>query len=322
MPLVEVGKAMRCKAIMMVVAVAGLVTATTGPGAAAAPNKDGKTGLCRAWAVHHRAGSTGRGSSDDATAFVRLSQLAGGARNVTAFCEGTAPSEEPVNRYQAQMLADGAAVYWSLDRSTNTGGVFTGVGPMASDLSASFGWAEGPELLAPPLPANASSLMTGPQGASTTCCSFAGPFSVSTWLQLPAGLTPAPVSGLVDVGNGTWTGFHLTYNSGDVQFVTSCGVGCESELRAPFAITPDVPTMIAASFDGTVGRIYANGALLGSAPMHAPAPAGAPYSIGAYHSLMGPYFPWPGYLDSVALFPVALSDAQIAQHFSIGSTAL
>jgi hypothetical protein len=82
-----------------------------------------------------------------------------------------------------------------------------------------------------------------------------------------------------------------------------------------------MPTMLAASFDGAVGRIFANGVLLASAPMRAPAPAPAPYLIGAYHSLVGPYGPWPFYQDSVALFPLALSDAQIAQQFAIGTGA-
>jgi hypothetical protein len=43
--------------------------------------------------------------------------------------------------------------------------------------------------------------------------------------------------------------------------------------------------------------------------------------IGAYHSLLGPYYPWTGYQDAVAFFSVALSDAQIAQHYSLGSVA-
>ena len=312
---------MRSKIFTMVVVAMGLVTAMSGAAVAGPPSNPSKAGLCRAWAVHQRSGTAGRGASDAATAFAKLAQQAGDAGNVTAFCEGRSVPQDAASRYQARVLADGAAVYWSLDRGTNSGGVFSGVGPAATGLTQSVGWTEGPELLAPPIVADASSVKPGPQGGSATCCSFTGPFSVSTWIQVPVGQLPSPLASFVDVGNGTWTGFHLTYNHGDVQFVTMCGVGCESELRAPFALTPGAPTMIAASFDGATGRIYANGALLGSTPMQAPAAAAAPFLIGAYRSLVGPYFPWTAYQDSVALFPLALSDAQIAEQFAIGATA-
>jgi hypothetical protein len=159
----------------------------------------------------------------------------------------------------------------------------------------------------------------GTQGASATCCSFNGAFSVSTWIQVPIGQSPPPLASFVDAGNGTWAGFHLTYNGGDVQFVTTCGVGCDSEVRVPYAITPGASTMIAATFDGAVGRVYVNGALMTSAPMHVPAAGTGPLLVGAYRSLLGPFFPWTGYQDSVALFPLALSDTQVAQHFAIGA---
>ena len=309
---------MHCRIAKIMVVAMGLVTALDGAASATAPSNAGAAGLCRAWSAHHRDETRGRGASDDATAFAALAQRAGGPGKVSAYCEAKPDPQDPATRYQARVLADGAAVYWSLDRGTNSGDEFTGVGPAAVGLAQSAGWAEGPELLASPVLANASSLKPGPQGGSASCCSFTGPFSVSTWIEVPVGQSPPSLASFVDVGNGTWTGFHLTYNNGDVQFATSCGVGCESELRAPFAITPGAPTMIAASFDGAIGRIFANGQLLGSAPMQTPAPAAGPYLVGAYRSLLGPYYPWTGYQDAVALFPVALSDAQIAQHFSIG----
>ena len=312
---------MRSRIVKILIVVIGLVTALDGA-AAAAPSNAGTAGLCRAWSAHHRDGIPGRGASDDATAFAKLAQRAGGPSEVIAYCESGRAPLDPALRYQAQVLADGAAVYWSLDRGTNSGGVFAGVGPAASSLTQSAGWVEGPELLAAPILASASSLTPGPQGGSTACCSFTGPFSVSTWVQVPVGQSAPSLASFVDVANGTWNGFHLTYNNGDVQFVTLCGVGCESELRAPFALVPGVPTMIAASFDGAIGRIYANGALLGTAPMQTPSAAAAPYLVGAYRSLVGPYYPWTGYQDAVALFPVALSDVQMAQHFAIGATPL
>jgi len=232
-----------------------------------------------------------------------------------------APPAPAGSVYQDQVLSDGADAYFPFDGAATSDGVFPGVGPKAGTVGESSSWAAGPELTGDSNQVtDASSVIPGESGGTTSCCQYDGPFSWSGWIEVPSGDSVPSFGGLVDAGNAVNAGFTVDWNSGNLEFVTIQNGSDASVLEKAFTLVPGVPTMVAVTFDGTDGTIYANGQPLGSGAMTAPVIASTPVIIGAYHSSLGSYGPWSGYEDSVAFYPSALSADKVAAEYTAADT--
>jgi hypothetical protein len=88
-------------------------------------------------------------------------------------------------------------------------------------------------------------------------------------------------------------------------------------------ITPGVFYHVVATYDGSAQRLYVNGALVNTSVLTL-APGGGAMTFSADGLLIGrwdrlaPAFGWNGAIDEVAIYPVTLTDEQIASHYAAG----
>ncbi len=214
--------------------------------------------------------------------------------------------------YRDMVLADGAVGYWRL----GTGG------PALPDSAGASDGRSGP-----------TRGVAGALGGTDTATRFDGyadsvvvpddpalrptsGFTVEAWIKVAAGQRDfATVVGAST--DKTWTdGYGLNWHSGNIEFWLGDYYG--RKIAAPVAA--NTWTHVAATYDGATVKLYVDGSLASSNPDaggydHAT----TPLLIGGQNAAdpgggFAPGYRWTGDLDEVALYPSALTAAQVLDH--------
>ncbi len=154
-----------------------------------------------------------------------------------------------------------------------------------------------------------------------------GPFTAEAWLKPAAAMTPGqllcPLSSgvfsnprtgwLVYQGDTGWV-FRTYYNDGLSTAVNITG----SNGAPPMA---GVWTHVAVSWDGSVGRVFVDGALriTSDARPYVPGAVGGRFTIGTRSDSA---FQWNGDIDEVAFYGTALSESVVAAHYANGTSVV
>jgi hypothetical protein len=116
-------------------------------------------------------------------------------------------------------------------------------------------------------------------------------------------------------------GFQLAVNAGGAGGFFGLGFG-SYQVGADFSGSFSANTWyhLVATYDGTTIQLYVNGVANGSATVGGSiAAAGFPINIGRNPAYAGDYF--PGTLDEIAIYSVALSASRVASHYVSGRSA-
>jgi hypothetical protein len=237
-------------------------------------------------------------------------KLAGVSRTIAQFI----PSG--LQDYQRAILADGPVGYWRLGTNANDS---SGGGHNGTNFGATFG---------------AGGLLVGDSAAS---CSFNG---TSSYIDLPvvapydawnggggASLemwvkpTLAFMVGAFDTSSGSVGGVaNLDYGSGLGGIVV--GPGKNPWIR-PLSFSTGVPSHLAVTLSGALNvAIYINGLLAAASQASRNRPNFGPgaMQIGHAGTVWSHTQFFSGLIQDVAIYPYALSDAQVATHYAIGTT--
>jgi hypothetical protein len=143
-------------------------------------------------------------------------------------------------------------------------------------------------------------------------------FSISAWVN-PAVTRQAAYARIGETRyNG---GLYLGANGSGTRykFIVNTGAGATGGCGAAFgcaeggAITPGWH-LVTGTYDGTVGRLYVDGALVSSETFTAPPNRNYPLYIGRYYGANG--WSWSGAIDEVRLYNRALTAAEVASLFN------
>ncbi|HTU82443.1 MAG TPA: LamG-like jellyroll fold domain-containing protein, partial [Candidatus Acidoferrales bacterium] len=236
------------------------------------------------------------------------------------------PSPTPVvnGNYPAVVIGDGPTAYYHLDDTGTTAADASGHG-----LSGAIGTSvtKGVTGL---LPAYGDTAMGFP-GTATTAGTVsvaatsqlqpASAVSLEAWLQFAT--TPATYTFAVGYGSdSSYAPYGLFFRANgqiNAQFYTSGGVLIVSST---IDLSPKTPYYVAATYDGTTGRLYINGVqnssgtVTGTFKNYA---AGYGFSIGDDAAHSDPAF--KGTIDEVAVYAgKALSATQIQNHYVAGTS--
>jgi len=217
--------------------------------------------------------------------------------------------------YRSAVAADNPVAYWRLDE---TGGA------TATDLqSAHHGsYVSSPALGQPGAIENDPDPGVGFNGSSQYVSVPYSPalntaiFSAEAWAH-PTGGSGAYRGVLAS--RSYPQGWVLYASASNVwEFWLNSGAGIVSVSGGPVAL--NAWTHLAATFDGSVARLYVNGALAGSAAVTSYNPqTSAALAIG--QSEPGAGFWFPGRLDEPAVYNTALSASRVQIHFQAGAAA-
>ena len=218
--------------------------------------------------------------------------------------------------YRDAVMADGPIGYWRLgdtgtsaaDESAMTPGTF--IGSCARNQPAAF--------------AGDSNQAARFDGA--TCCVTLGnnydflnraPYTIEVWYQpTDVSLSVSLIAKQTRLGPKPDDGYMLFNDQGAVYVERS--IGSQNTRTLATSVVEGVTYHFVATYDGNELALYKDGALaaprIGDTAMMPAVPT--PAVIGAA-SLMDQMFV-AGVLDEVAIYPSALSEAQIARHFDIG----
>jgi Concanavalin A-like lectin/glucanases superfamily/PA14 domain/Bacterial TSP3 repeat len=205
--------------------------------------------------------------------------------------------------------------------------VFNNLGSVGADANMAVGGATAPTPGA--LAGSADTAMTTVAPNAGTGVGYHpalnpnGPFTAEAWLKPAAAMNPgqllcaiscgdfaAPRKGWLVYQSDLGWNFRTYYNDGLSTAVNITG----DNGAAPLA---GVWTHVAVTWDGSLARVYVDGALrITSDPRpYVPGIAGR-FTVGA-RSDAG--FQWSGDVDEVAFYGTALSDAVVAQHYANGA---
>ncbi|MDB4944522.1 MAG: hypothetical protein JWP97_4056 [Labilithrix sp.] len=225
--------------------------------------------------------------------------------------EASGPS--PAEQYALAVLGDMPLLYFKLDEKNGS----TAKNEASSADGAYFGdvtlRGDGA------FPGSRAALFSGNAAGIQTATAPAWPdrhaFTFETWWK-PLGfddtfrflfhLNGGTSAGREDIGVNVQSGSGLTFE----RFMAS----------APSAIHVPLPPVaqwrhLAATYDGSVLRLYVDGLLVGSAPdERTTVPHDGPFIIGGSDPMAGAAYAW---LDEVAIYDRALAADRIAAHFAI-----
>ncbi len=262
-------------------------------------------------ANHYTAGTTGNGASPtpSPTASPTASPTPGGGGS-----------------YPTVVTGDGPTAYYHLDDTGTTAADASGHGLNGSiGSSATLGAksllpAYSDSAVGLPGTATAAGIVSVP---ATSLLQPASAVSLEAWLQFAA--TPSTYTFVTGYGSdSTYAPYGLFFRTGGTivaQFYLSIGV---LEVPSTKALVPNTPYYVAATYDGTTGRIYVNGAQTGSAVSTGTFKnyaSGYGFSMGDDAARSDPAF--KGTLDEVAVYAgKALSAAQIQNHYVAGTSGI
>jgi hypothetical protein len=140
-------------------------------------------------------------------------------------------------------------------------------------------------------------------------------FSVECWVK-PTSTTGQYIVSLQDRTAGGRIGYALWKNNGSAGFGVSAGIGTTSTGVAVNGATVAAVGgvyHVVGTYDGTTLKLYVNGNLEGSAGLtYVPATANQPgFSLGSRNGFTAD----PSYLQDVALYTRALTQAEIQSHY-------
>jgi hypothetical protein len=157
----------------------------------------------------------------------------------------------------------------------------------------------------------------------------------SQYLEIPANAAWTPPAGFsiellirpsvlpadrtIWAAQGPFTGWWLNTNaSGVVRMFVGNGSAWRS-LSGP-ALQPGSTYHLVVTYDGSVARLYVDGALASTGPSVAMASNGgvSPMRLGSASEFVGQY--WPGTLDEASFYPAVLSLTQVQAHYDASVT--
>jgi len=205
---------------------------------------------------------------------------------------------------------DGLIGYWAFDEGVGTSAQDTsGAGHNGAVNSAH--WTAGKVNSALALDGSTSSVVT-------SAIPLGNVFSLSVWVN-PAVTTQTPYGRIAETQyngglylglNSTGTKYKLIVNTGSGATGT-CGAayGC-----AEGGIVTSGWHQITTTFDGSIGRLYVDGALVANETFTAPPNTNYPLYLGRHYAATG--YGWNGGIDEVRLYNRALSSAEVAALYS------
>jgi hypothetical protein len=218
--------------------------------------------------------------------------------------------------YSSAVLANGPVFYWRLDEPTGTTAAdATGTGHTGTYSSSGVTLGEPPAITE----GGTSMYVTPPTGVSipTFPAAQTYPFSIEFWVDVAYVGQWGTLFGKVT--NSGWGDGFACYSTGNptwdfwVSGYTLPGVTFSMpEATGTF-------THLVATYDGTTGNVYVNGAWAASGSM---APTNLSNAASFWVGQDGNGFGLNAYFDEVAFYNYVLSPTVIATHYSIGTTAV
>ncbi len=218
--------------------------------------------------------------------------------------------------YAAGVLADNPSGFWKLNETSATAfdtsgnnndgtyqnGVTQGVaGFLLGDDAAEFDGVD--------------DVVVIPHDASLT----PGAITVEGWIQPDAGISLYD-GVLMKSSSGSWTdGYGMFYENGDLVFF----VNNWSSVRVQAPLTLDAWQHVAATYSQADGelRLYINGTQVDSRSYSSPINHSGSAALQLGQSTGSTSYTWTGGLDEIAVYPLALTDQAVSQHFLLGTNA-
>jgi hypothetical protein len=157
-------------------------------------------------------------------------------------------------------------------------------------------------------------------GVVTPAISLGNAFSISVWVN-PAALSQG---GYVRIAETRYDrGLYLGVNAAGTKykFIVNAGVGAGGSCGAAYGCAEGGTItagwhLVTATYDGTAGKLYLDGALVATDTFTAPASANLPLYIGRLYSTNG--YGWNGKMDDIRLYNKALTEAEVAALYNAG----
>lgn len=263
--------------------------------------------------------------AEGAVVKVKVTQTSGVAKTADVLVEFSIPDPTlgTVTSYESVVLDDGPVAYWRLgetagtaavDRTGNghtgtyvgtytlaaTGVMDDGLGDTALDTSGVTG--------------------SGMLGADWGDLEFAGtlPYSVECWINADT-LTAGSHILVQKASAGNAQGWELIVQGGASPFAQFTFQDATAQVdTAAGSVSVGVDHHVVATFDGTTVSIYIDGAL-GSAEAAAGSMTGTAVAVSIGYDSVGAGFEFDGRLDEVAIYDRALTAAEVAEHYTVGT---
>src|SRR4030095_15904336 len=214
----------------------------------------------------------------------------------------------PAGSYPAQVVADGAVAYWRLGETSGTT-ANDSIGSAHGTIGAGITLNQ-PGALAEGTPA----MQGNASGTAVVTCpvvTLGSVFSIEFWIKQR--VDPAANSRICGVFGAPNVSFQSA--SGSPRQLNFFPMG--ANLAAVGALSLGVWTYIVGTVDGAQGRLYVNGVLANGPTATTGTPAPAVFTF-----LGGQSVNFDGWMDEVAIYPTALTPAQIAAHYAARTFAL
>jgi hypothetical protein len=273
------------------------------------------TGTATGRVIVAATGSLATTFTGNTTGVWSLPASAGVAGTFTASAAGSVGITGPPPTYASTVLADGPVFYWRLNELTGT----TAADATGNGLVGTYG--PGVVLDEPPAVQDGTSVFVPQAGDGISVPNFPAaqtyPFSVEMWVNVQyTAYWGTLFAKVTDTGWGT--GFGL-FSIGDPTFKFWVGgysvTGVTFSL--PMVVAPGTWTHLVATYDGTTGNIYLNGALVNSGPI---ASTNLSNTASLWFGEDGNGYGWQGLMDEIAFYNFVLSPTRIATHYTVGTT--
>ncbi len=149
-------------------------------------------------------------------------------------------------------------------------------------------------------------------------------FTIEAWVKLN---TTANWSRIFDFGSGTTTYMFLTPQNGSTSqlrfAITTSGGGGEQQINGTSALVAGTSYHVVVTLNGNTGKLYLNGVVVGTNNAMTLRPSSLGSTVNNYlgkSQYSDPYM--NGLMDEFRIYSVALSPAEIAATFALGSNQL
>jgi concanavalin A-like lectin/glucanase superfamily protein len=232
----------------------------------------------------------------------------------------TAASPTASKTYDAEVLADRPAAYWRMDETSGTTMTDATGNGNSGQFAGTYTLGQSGGITAGGSTAVAFDGQTGGASAPSSASLQMNTVTIELWMKKRAETEYGVyVAKNVAVGGGPGSGWFQLLNShhdGRLQFrVTS---DLDPALVSSSTLAPNTWYYVAATYDGTVAKLFVNGKLDASLEVTAtPKQAADPVFIG--HRPDGLFN--NAVLDEVAIYPTALAADRIAAHWRAASAS-